>query len=101
MPSILTDFVRNRIGSQMSIDDADQLAFSIFCTVDFLPEDMRLLEWTRSKISGELVSLAKQKMIEGTSSLHEQPEYWDHTITDYLAGRRTVTDLFATRIRRK
>ncbi|HET6408620.1 MAG TPA: hypothetical protein VFG14_12115 [Chthoniobacteraceae bacterium] len=86
--------MKGRIGSLMSIDQAEQLAFSIFCTVDFLPEDIRRLEWTRFKISGELAMLSKQKMIEDTSALHEQSEYWIHTINDYLAGRTTISDRF-------
>ena len=98
MRSILTEFVKTRFGGAIALEDASQLAYSIFCTLDSMPDDLREIEWTRLRISEEFATLATQGMIKDIDPTQATPGYWNQVTDDFLAGREEPSEEFRSRL---
>jgi len=90
MPALLTDFVRSKFGAAMTREEAGQLIFAIFCSVDWLPGDLRKEVWSRSTLSSEFVALAKEGMLRDSDTAHEDVAHWNRIIDRFLSKQIEV-----------
>lgn len=74
----------------MGAEDAGQLAFTIFCTLDYLPESMRHVIWDRARIADEFASLAQEGFISAITPAHMDPDFWSSTIDRFLSDELEV-----------
>jgi hypothetical protein len=85
MKSLLSSFVRANFGDVMSIKEAEQLAFTIFCTLDYFPEVLKKVVWDRARIASEFVALKKEGFLPDASAAHEDAAYWSAAIDRFIA----------------
>src|ERR1051326_7113498 len=90
MVPLLSGFVRAEFGGTLTSRDAEQLAFLIFCTLDYLPQNLKAEIWDRARISSEFVSLTKSGFLSDVSPAHSDPAYWNATIDRFLAKKTEV-----------
>ena len=87
---LLSTFVNSNFGASMCTEEAEQLAFAVFCTLDHLPETVRDVIWDRARIAGEFASLAQEGYIATATPAHEIPDYWSATIDRFLSGELVI-----------
>jgi len=87
MSSKLSSLVRSRFGGSLSQTEACQLIYLIFCTVDWLPDDIKNEEWSRSTLSIEFATLSKEGFIRDTIPEQKKAEYWNAIIDDFMFRR--------------
>jgi hypothetical protein len=98
MSSKLPSLVRLRFGETLSQEEARQLIFLIFCTVDWLPDDLRKEEWSRSTLSIEFAALSKEGFIRNTTPDQRETGYWNAIIDDFMFKRIDVDRQFSDAI---
>ena len=96
---LLARFVRSNFGGSLTAKDAEQLAFTIFCTLDNLPVDFRNEVWDRAKIAREFSLLAEEGFFCDATLAHKQPEYWDATIDRFMSGKSEIDRQFRARLK--
>ena len=96
---ILSTYVNSNFGGSISSEEADQLAFAVFCSLDYLPEIVRAEIWDRARIASEFASLAQEGYIAATTSAHEIPDYWSATIDRFLSGKLVIDYDFRARLK--
>lgn len=69
----------------MCLEEAGQLAFTIFCTLDYLPESFRDVIWDRARIADEFASLAQEGYLAAVTPAHENPDYWNATMDRFIS----------------
>ncbi|MBK1884718.1 hypothetical protein JIN85_20065 [Luteolibacter pohnpeiensis] len=87
MSSKLSSFVRSRFGGSLSQEEARQLIFLIFCTVDWLPDDLKKEKWSRSTLSIDFAALSEEGFIRDTTPDQKKAEYWNAIIDDFIFRR--------------
>ena len=87
MSSKLSSLVRLRFGGSLSQKEARQLIFLIFCTVDWLPDDIKKEEWSRSTLSIEFAALSQEGFIRDTTPEQKEAKYWNAIIDDFMFRR--------------
>ncbi len=100
MTSILSEYIQSRFGT-LGKDDAIQLCLTIFCTLDFLPDDLKEIEWDRSKISSEFSLLAQQGLITEIDKNAEAESYWNEMITHFMTGKLKLRESFKAALKNK
>jgi hypothetical protein len=98
MPSQLSDGIRTKFGGAISIEEANQLIFALFVSVDCLPDDLRGLIWDRTALASEFVALAKDGLVRGAGRSHEEKQYWSSTIDQILIDRNKCDSEFWKRL---
>jgi len=83
----------------MTVKEAEQLTYLIFCTVSWLPDDLKNERWDRSKISSELAALSEQGLVRDITSAHQKPEHWNAIIDSFIFRKIIVDRGFQTRLR--
>jgi len=94
MSSKLHRFIQSRFGASLSQDEARQLIFLIFRTVDWLPNDLRNAEWSRSSLSIEFSVLSIEGLIRDATSDQKESGYWNTVIDDFMCKRIDVDRQF-------
>jgi hypothetical protein len=98
MSSKLPSLVRLRFGETLSQEEARQLIFLIFCTVDWLPDDLKKEEWSRSTLSVEFANLSKEGCIRNATPDQKEAGYWNAIIDDFIFKRIDVDRQFSDAI---
>jgi len=75
------------------------LAFTIFCTLDYLPESFREIIWDRARIAAEFASLAQEGYLAAVTPAHERPDYWNSTIDRFISGEFSIDYGFRARLK--
>lgn len=88
--TVLSTFVNDNFDGSMSVEEAEQLAFTIFCTLDYLPENLRAEIWNRARIADEFACLAQEGHLAAITQAHKNSEFWDSTITRFMSGELEV-----------
>jgi len=96
--SLLAPFIRSQFGEKFTSEEARQLAFLIFCTVELLPTDLRGLRWDRTMIASEFVAASKEGMIGDASEEMQNPAYWSAAIDDFLLHSYKVDHTISSRL---
>ena len=96
---ILSTYVKSIFGGSISSEEADQWAFAVFCTLDYLPETVRNEIWDRARIASEFASLAQEGYIAAVTPAHETPDYWSATIDRFLSGALVIDCDFRARLK--
>jgi len=97
--TLLSTFVNSNFGSPMCAKDAEQLAFTIFCTLDYLPESFRTVIWDRARIADEFASLAQEGYLAADTPEHETSDYWSSTIDRFMSGEIEIDYEFRARLK--
>ena len=100
MEPLLSDFVRSRFGGVLAVRDAEQLAFLIFCTLDYLPLELKEEVWDRGKIASEFVALTKSGYLCDALPAHNDPTFWNATIDRFLSKKIEVDRTLRAKIRK-
>jgi hypothetical protein len=87
MASVLTEYVQSTFGNQMSEDEAIQLCLFIFCTVEYLPTELKEIKWDRAKISTEFSILSQQGLISNPDDKATSASYWNDVITQFMMNK--------------
>jgi len=98
MPALLADFVRSKFGAAMTREEAGQVMFAIFCSVDWLPGDLKKKEWSRSTLSFEFVALAKEGLLRDSDTTDEDVAHWCRVIDQFMSKQIEVDWQFRKRI---
>jgi len=98
MEPLLSNFVRSKFGGVLPARDAEQLAFLIFCTLDYLPIELKKEVWDRAKIASEFVALTKSGYLCDALPDHNDPKYWNATIDRFLSKKIEVDRTLGARI---
>jgi len=98
MPSCLSGWIQSKIGESISLDEASQLIFALFCSVGCLPDDLRRLVWDRAALASEFADLVREGIVLKASREHEDANYWDTTITQLLIDKTKVDFEFWKRL---
>ena len=84
--TLLSNFVNSNFGGSICAEDAEQLAVTVFCSLDYLPESFRDVIWDRTRIADEFASLAQEGYLAAATTAHESPDYWSSTIDRFMSG---------------
>lgn len=95
----LSTFVDFNFGGAMSVHEAEQLAFTLFCTLECLPENLREQKWDRARIAEEFASLAQEGYLCAVAPARRIPEFWSHTIDGFMSGEIEVDYDFRARLK--
>jgi hypothetical protein len=98
MPSLLAGWIQSKLGETISREEANQLIFALFVSVDCLPDNLRSRVWDRAALAGEFVALVKEGIILDVDSSHEEADYWNSTITALLIDKKQFDLNFWSRI---
>ncbi len=83
----------------MSVEEAEQLAFTIFCTLGYLPEILGDEIWDRAKIADEFAFLAQGGHLAAITQAHKNSVFWDSTITRFMSGELEIDYDFRARLK--
>ena len=97
--TLLATFVRLNFCDALCVEEARQLAYTIFCTLDYLPESLRNVIWDRSRIIDEFVTLAVEGYLVDATPAHKHPDYWNTTIDRFMSGKLQIDHDFRTRLK--
>jgi len=100
MEPLLSDFVRSKFGGVLPARDAEQLAFLIFCTLDYLPIELKEEVWDRAKIASEFVALTNSGYVCDALPAHIDPKYWNATIDRFLSKKIELDQTLRARIKK-
>jgi len=97
--TLLSTFVNSNFGGSISAGEAEQLAFTIFCSLDYLPCNIRDGKWDRERIAEEFASLAQEGYLAAITPSHKNPDFWGSTIDRFMNGEIAVDNDFRARLK--
>ena len=97
--TLIANFVRSNFSDSLRVEQAEQLAFTIFCTLDYLPESLRNEVWDRARISDEFAALAVDGYLADATPAHNSPDYWNATIDRFISGKLEIDEAFRSRLK--
>ena len=98
MPSLLKAWVQSKLGETITCEEANQLVFHLFLSVACLPDNLLSRVWDRASLAGEFIALAREGVIVGAETRHEEADYWNSIITQLLTDRSRFDSKFFNRV---
>ena len=90
MKPLLSDFIRSKFGDTLTAKDAEQLAFTIFCTLSCLPDRLKNVIWDRERIAQEFVALSNEGYLCDALACHRDRAYWDTVIDNFMSMKAEI-----------
>ncbi len=75
----LYNYLDLKLQSSINFEDLNNLCYSLFCTIDFLPENIKTL-----KITKEVLSRTFSKIVEKKYNSDKNEKYWIEYIDESL-----------------